>query len=170
VVALEPGEPLLLYIAVTAEAVSMVLVIERPDPQAAHEHGSSSASGSGFRDPGTAGRLEAGQTAGSQLPAVIPTHDDTGSQHPETASDPRGKAVTGAQTSEVPPGPVDRELPELEPMELVAPNPPGRVRTVQRPVYYISAARSWSTGPVHLVHRFSLLKINQNPINPELFH
>jgi hypothetical protein len=33
---------------------------------------------------------------------------------------------------------VDRELPEPEPMELDAPNPPGRVRTVQRPVYYIS--------------------------------
>jgi hypothetical protein len=98
VVAPEPGEPLLLYIAATAEAVSMVLVVERPDPLAAHEHGSSSASGSGFRDSGPAGRSEAGQTAGSQLPEVIPAHGDTGSQPPETASDPRGKAVTGAQT------------------------------------------------------------------------
>jgi hypothetical protein len=44
----------------------------------------------------------------------------------------------GAQTPEVPPGPVDRELPEPEPMELDAPNPPGRVRTVQHPVYYIN--------------------------------
>jgi hypothetical protein len=44
----------------------------------------------------------------------------------------------GAQTSEVPPDPVDWELPEPEPMELDAPNPPGRVWTVQRPVYYIS--------------------------------
>jgi hypothetical protein len=33
---------------------------------------------------------------------------------------------------------VDRELPKPEPMELDASNPPGRVRTVQRPVYYIS--------------------------------
>jgi hypothetical protein len=33
---------------------------------------------------------------------------------------------------------VDRELPEPEPMELDAPNRLGRVRTVQRPVYYIS--------------------------------
>jgi hypothetical protein len=41
---------------------------------------------------------------------------------------------------EVPPDPVDRELPEPDPMELDAANPPppGRVRTVQRPVYYIS--------------------------------
>jgi hypothetical protein len=47
VVASEPGEPLLLYIAATAEVVSMVLVAERPEPLVAHEHGSSSASGSG---------------------------------------------------------------------------------------------------------------------------
>jgi hypothetical protein len=33
---------------------------------------------------------------------------------------------------------VDRELPEPEPMELDASNPPRRVQTVQRPVYYIS--------------------------------
>jgi hypothetical protein len=36
-VAPEPGEPLLLYIADTSEAVSMVLVTERPDPHAPHE-------------------------------------------------------------------------------------------------------------------------------------
>jgi hypothetical protein len=50
-VALEPGEPLLLYIAATSEAVSMVLVIERPDPHAPHELGSSSTDGSGSLDP-----------------------------------------------------------------------------------------------------------------------
>jgi hypothetical protein len=96
VVAPEPGEPLLLYIVATAEAVSMVLVAERPEPLAAHEHGSSSASGSGSRDPGPAGRPEAGHIAGSQLPEVIPAHGGTGPQPPETALDPRGKAVTGA--------------------------------------------------------------------------
>jgi hypothetical protein len=74
----------------------MVLVAERPELLAAHEHGSSSANGSGSRDPGPAGRPEAGQTAGSQLPEVIPAHGGTGPQSPETASDPRGKAVTGA--------------------------------------------------------------------------
>jgi hypothetical protein len=31
-VALEPGEPLLLYIAATANEVSMMLVVERPEP------------------------------------------------------------------------------------------------------------------------------------------
>jgi hypothetical protein len=79
VIAPEPGEPLLLYIAGTAEAVSMVLVAERPELLAAHVHGSSSTSGSGSRDPGPAGTPEAGQAAGSQLPEVIPAHGDTGS-------------------------------------------------------------------------------------------
>jgi hypothetical protein len=50
-VATEPGEPLLLYIAATAEAVSMVLVAERPDTHSPHELGSSSANGSGSQDP-----------------------------------------------------------------------------------------------------------------------
>jgi hypothetical protein len=44
-VAPEPGEPLLLYIAATSEAVSMVLVAEQPDPHDLHELTSSSANG-----------------------------------------------------------------------------------------------------------------------------
>jgi hypothetical protein len=47
----EPGEPLLLYIAATSRAVSMVLVAERLDPHALHESGSSSADGLGSREP-----------------------------------------------------------------------------------------------------------------------
>jgi hypothetical protein len=50
-VAPEPGEPLLLYIAATSEAVNMVLVAERPDPHDPHELGSSSADGSESQDP-----------------------------------------------------------------------------------------------------------------------
>jgi hypothetical protein len=46
-VAPEPSETLLLYIASTSEAVSMMLVTERPDPHGLHELGSSSADGSG---------------------------------------------------------------------------------------------------------------------------
>jgi hypothetical protein len=38
-VALEPSEPLLLYITATAEAVSMVLVIEGLDPHNPHALG-----------------------------------------------------------------------------------------------------------------------------------
>jgi hypothetical protein len=50
-VALDPGEPLLLYIVATLEAVSMELVIEWPDPHDLHELESSSANGSGSQDP-----------------------------------------------------------------------------------------------------------------------
>jgi hypothetical protein len=50
-VAPEPGEPLLLDIAATSEAVSMVLVAEQPDSHAPHEIRSSSASGLGSLDP-----------------------------------------------------------------------------------------------------------------------
>jgi dsDNA-binding SOS-regulon protein len=48
----ERGEPLLLYIAATSEAMSMVLVTERPGPHDLHELGSSSADGSEPQDPG----------------------------------------------------------------------------------------------------------------------
>jgi hypothetical protein len=47
----EPGEPLLLYIAATSEAMSMVLVAERLDPHAPCELRSSSDGGSGSLDP-----------------------------------------------------------------------------------------------------------------------
>jgi hypothetical protein len=50
-VAPEPGETLLLYIAATSEAVSMVLVAERPNPHALHELGSLWADGPGSLDP-----------------------------------------------------------------------------------------------------------------------
>jgi hypothetical protein len=50
-VAPEPGEALLLYIVATSEAMSMVLVAERPDPHALYELRSSSTDGSGSLDP-----------------------------------------------------------------------------------------------------------------------
>jgi hypothetical protein len=59
-VAPEPGEPLLLYIVATAEAVSMVLVAERPDLPTSHEPTNSSTNGSGSQDPGPAEEPEAG--------------------------------------------------------------------------------------------------------------
>jgi hypothetical protein len=46
-VAPEPGEPLLLYITATSEAMSMVLVAEQLDSHNLHELGSSFADGSG---------------------------------------------------------------------------------------------------------------------------
>jgi hypothetical protein len=50
-VAPEPGEPLLLYIAATSKVVNMVLVAEQLNPHSPHELGSSSADGSGSQDP-----------------------------------------------------------------------------------------------------------------------
>jgi hypothetical protein len=64
-VAPEPGEPLLLYIAATSEAVSMVLVIEQPDPHRLHELASSSTDGSGSQDLGPAKEPGAIAAAGS---------------------------------------------------------------------------------------------------------
>jgi hypothetical protein len=119
------GEPLLLYIAATAEAVSMVLVAERLDPHNPRELGSSSADGSGSQDPGPVEEPRTGE-AGSQLPEICPAHGDTGSQLPEAASGPHDQTVMGSRTSEVPPDLEDRELPEPAPMEIDAPDPPPR--------------------------------------------
>jgi hypothetical protein len=90
-VAPEPGEPLLLYIVATTEAMSMVLVIERPGPHGLHEVGSSSANGSGFQDLGPADEPGAANGSGSQDPgpAEEPGADAAaGSQSPETATPP----------------------------------------------------------------------------------
>jgi hypothetical protein len=103
-VAPEPGEPLLLYIAATSEAVSMVLVAEWPDPYSTRELESSFAGGSGSQDLGPVVEPGAVTTAGSQSP-----HD---------------QAVMGPRTSEVSPDAEDRELPRPAPMEIDAPDPP----------------------------------------------
>jgi hypothetical protein len=82
-VAPEPGEPLLLYITATSEAVSMVLVAERPGPHSLHELGSSSADGLESQDsrpveePGTAdgsGSHDPGPT--EELPRPTPMEMD----------------------------------------------------------------------------------------------
>jgi hypothetical protein len=67
-VAPKSGEPLLLYIAATSEAVSMVLIAERPDPHTPHELGSSSADGSGSLDPRPVEEPGAAGRSGSQDP------------------------------------------------------------------------------------------------------
>jgi hypothetical protein len=67
-VAPEPGELLLLYIVATSEAMSMVLVAERPDPHDLHELGTSSVDGSGSQDLGPAEEPGAVVVARSQSP------------------------------------------------------------------------------------------------------
>jgi hypothetical protein len=61
----EPSEPLLLYIAATSEAVSMVLVTERLDTHDPHELGNSSTDGSGSKDPGPTEEPGAADDSGS---------------------------------------------------------------------------------------------------------
>jgi dsDNA-binding SOS-regulon protein len=66
-VAPELGEPLLLYIAVTTEAVSMVLVAEQPKPPQPQETKEAFTNGLGSKDPEPARCHEVGVTVGSQL-------------------------------------------------------------------------------------------------------
>jgi hypothetical protein len=108
-VAPEPGEPLLLYIATTLEAVSMVLVAERPDPHNTHELRCSSADGSGSQDLGP-----------MEEPRAIAV---AGPQSPKAAAGPHDQTVVGSRTSEVSSDAKDRELPRPAPMEIDAPDP-----------------------------------------------
>jgi hypothetical protein len=110
-VAPEPGEPLLLYIASTSEAVSMVLVAERPDPHNPHELRSSSADGSGSQD-----------LRPMEEPRTVAV---AGSQSLEATAGPRDQAVVGSQTSDVSPDAEDRELTRPAPMEIDAPDASG---------------------------------------------
>jgi hypothetical protein len=114
-VTLEPSEPLLLYIAVTAQAASMVLVAERSEPHQPQERKGSTAGSSGSQDPEPAeevvgSQLMAPSTATEPLEPTLGSNDQeaTGSQFPEVDADPRVQ-----------------ESPEPEPMEVDAPNPPG---------------------------------------------
>jgi hypothetical protein len=82
-VAPEPGEPLLLYIAATSEAVSMVLVTEQPDPHNTHELESSSARGSGSQDPGPVdepGAITAAESQPRRLQQAPMTRQSWGSR------------------------------------------------------------------------------------------
>jgi hypothetical protein len=88
----EPDEPLLLYIAATLEAVSMVLVAERPDPHDLHELESSSVDRSGSQDPGPAEELGAAVGSGSSDPGAA-----DGSQSPEVAMGPLIRESHGPQ-------------------------------------------------------------------------
>jgi hypothetical protein len=96
--ALEPSEPLLLYIVATSEAMSMVLVAERPGPHSPLELRSSSTDGLGSQDLGP-----------TEEPRIVGA---SGSQPPEVALGPHDQTVMGSQTSEVPPDLEDRELKE----------------------------------------------------------
>jgi hypothetical protein len=102
----------------------MVLVAEQPDPCSTHELGISFINGSGSQDLGPV----------EEPGAVVAA----GSQSAKAAEGPHDQAVVGSRTLEVSPDAKDQELPGPAPIEIDAPDPLGRVRTVQRLVYYIS--------------------------------
>jgi hypothetical protein len=123
-VAPEPGEPLLLYIAATSEAVRMVLVAEWLDPHGLHELGSSSSNGSGSQDLRRSREL-------SRQPGPSP-------RRPPRA--PPDQAVTGSPVLELPPCAKGRELPGPAPMEMDASDPSGGPGPSN--VRYTTSARS----------------------------
>jgi hypothetical protein len=57
-VALKPGEPLVLYITITIEVVSMVLVAEQPKPQQPQVPKGALVAGSRSQDPDPIGGLK----------------------------------------------------------------------------------------------------------------
>jgi hypothetical protein len=117
----------LLYIAATSEAVSMVLVTERPDPHALHELGSSSADGSGSLDPQPVVEPRAANGSRSQdpRPAEETEADEAaGFQSLEAAMGPPDQGITGSKDSELPPGTKGLELPGPAPMEMDVPDRP----------------------------------------------
>jgi dsDNA-binding SOS-regulon protein len=144
-VAPEPGEPLLLYIATTTKAVSMVLVAERPEPPQAQETKEALANGSGSLGPEPVENPKVGVVAGSQLSkASLASERHAGpdntsrSQLPEASSGLDDLEATAPQPPKTFLGPGSHGPSGPEPMEVDEPDPPWRVRTVQHPVYYIS--------------------------------
>ena len=109
----EPDEPLFLYLAASAEAVSMVLVAERTE-QARQGDTRVSPAKDGEPDPGHGG------PSASPLPEA-PEPGQGGPEEPRPSGNPE---PLGAQGPDV----VDKG--ELDPV--------ARVRTIQKPVYYVS--------------------------------
>ena len=112
-VAPEPGETLFLYLAASAEAVSMVLVAERMEQT---RQGSSKVllAKDGELDPGHGG-------PSASPPPEAPESGQGGPEEPCASGNPE---PLGAQGPDV----VDKGEPE----------PVTRVRTIQKPVYYVS--------------------------------
>ena len=109
----EPGETLFLYLAASAEAVSMVLVAERMEQPRQGDTRVSPAK-DGEPDPGHGG-----------LAATPLSEDlDPGQGGPEEPHPSGNPELLGAQG----PGVVDKGEPD----------PVARVRTIQKPVYYVS--------------------------------
>jgi hypothetical protein len=138
-VALEPGSPLLLYIAATAEVVSMVLVMERPEQRQPQALNGTPTTDFGSQDPDPVGGPR-DEASGSQIPE--PTLSPKPQIGPlEVPSGPEGQEasesqimkptlgldnqhVTESQLPEVPLGPRGQEPSAPEPMDIDLPDPP----------------------------------------------
>jgi hypothetical protein len=125
-VAPEPGEPLLLYIATTVEAVSMVLVAERPKlllPQASKGVATSR---SGSQNPGPAKEQREGEAVGSQKPEASPAPKPKVRSWPlEAISGPDDQEAAGSQLPKASLDPGGHKSLEPDPMEVDAPDPQG---------------------------------------------
>jgi hypothetical protein len=129
-VAPEPGEPLLLYIAATVEVVSIVLVVERPEPKQLQALKGAHVAKSGSQDSDPADGSCDHEAFRSQHLEVPSGHMDqvtSGSQIPEPTLGPNSQHTVGSQLSEVPSGPGVQEPPAPEPLQMDPPDPLERV-------------------------------------------
>jgi hypothetical protein len=138
-VAPEPGEPLLRYITMTADAISMVLVAERPEPSPPLDPKGAVASGLGSQDLEPKEEAREGDAVGSHEPKATPAPEpQAGSQPPEAITGPDDQEAAGSQLPEAFSGPGGNKSLEPDPMEVDVSDSTGRVRTIQCLVYYIS--------------------------------
>jgi hypothetical protein len=129
-VAPEVGEPLLLYIVVTTEAVSVVLVAERPEPHQHREIRGTSASSYGPQDPEPVEGARVEEADGSQnlgpSPAPVSqvgSHVDIGSQLPAATVGSGNQEATRSQNPNALSDVGGQEPLEPGPMEVDAPDP-----------------------------------------------
>nr|AAT85175.1 putative polyprotein [Oryza sativa Japonica Group] len=145
-VAPEPDEPLLLYLAATPQVVSTALVVERDEdnPHSAHPHPVSTRPGR--EQGGEAPEPNGGPrppTAGAGPPPACPTvpgapdpQDGPGATAGRPRLSPSDPEVVGTEAECAPRGLSDEERPgDAAPSEEDRPR-----RKVQRPVYFVSEA------------------------------
>jgi hypothetical protein len=96
-VALEPGEPLLLYVMATGEVVIMVLVTERPELQQPHVPKGDPIAGSRSQDPDPTEGSGDKEATGSHLPEPTPSPEPhIGFYLPEATSGPENQVAPGS--------------------------------------------------------------------------
>jgi hypothetical protein len=100
-VAPELGEPMLLYIVAITKVMSMVLVVERPEPMQPQALKGAPAAGSGSQDLDPAEGSRVQEASGSQFPkpTLIP-EPQIGSRLLEAPSGPKDQEASGPQTLE----------------------------------------------------------------------